>query len=244
MLQILHRPLQIVQAEMQCQFNIVLRPQAGRTPRVLRPKPHESLRALRQLLHRFQLDDERMCFRRRQETGDDGQLDTFPFRLRFVLAHGMDDLAPDQQTVTRLHLGGDRLRHVPALVKGPFVAPGDDARGAIVVREVRKGKEEVDLWLCAFRPQQGVWGIGGQVAVQDLRGLRAGRVERGRRREPVVAVVPVFAEAALADGVDEVVLEDALSERRAVVDEVAGALGFGAVEGGQVFMGHPRAPLH
>lgn len=79
--------------------------------------------------------------------------------------------------------------------------------------------------------------------MQDLPGLRSGSIERCRRREPVVSVMPTFAEAALADGVDEVIFENPLSKRGAVVDEVACTLGFGAVEGCQVWMGNSGASL-
>lgn len=156
----------------------------------------------------------------------------------------MDDLAAHQQTVAHVHLGGDGLVHAAPLVEQPLVATGDNARRAILVAKVRERKEEADLCLGPLGPELCVGRVRGQVPVQHLARLRAHGVERRGRRELVVTVVAALAEAALADGVDDVVLHDALAEGGTVVDEVPCAPGLGAMESLEILMRNEGASLN
>lgn len=228
---------------MQCQLKIILGPQARRATRVLRPKTNKSLRSLRQSFRSFQSNYKRMRLRWRQETRNHSKLHTLPLHLGLVLAHGMNHLPTNKQTIARLHLRRNCLPHVAALVKRPLIAPRNKSRRAIILCEIRKCKEEVDLRLRAVGPELCIRRVRRQVAVQDLPRLGAQGIQRRSRRQPVIAIMSSFGKGAPADGVDEVVFEDELAERRAVVDYVAGALGLCAVEGCEVWMRHSRAPL-
>lgn len=66
--------------------------------------------------------------------------------------------------------------------------------------------------------------------MQHLWTLWAESTERGCGREPVVADVSTVAVAALADSMDEVVLDDAVSKRGANVDRIARTFGLAAME--------------
>jgi hypothetical protein len=124
----------------------------------------------------------------------------------------MHHFTAEQQTITHTHLRRNRLFHLTTLIKRPLVTAGNDACSAVVLAEVAEREQEADLGLGALGSELCVRRVGCQVTVEDLARLGAHCIERRGRGKPIVTVVAPFAETSLADGMDEVILDDAGAE--------------------------------
>lgn len=111
----------------------------------------------------------------------------------------MNHLPTNKQTLARLHLRRNRLPYVAALVKRPLIAPRNDSPHTLLLCEIRKRKEEVDLRLRGFGPELRIRRVRRQISVQDLSRLGAQGIQRRCCGQPVVTVVSAFGEGAPTD---------------------------------------------